>query len=299
MNILNKVRKEIIIIRSGHIPFWDNHRTLKGYLEKQCNKHHIWFPEEDSWLPCSREYFYKANNKHDKLSPTCIECDKKRSQKNKHDNPVRTLEHSRKQYKKRTKYFEERNIREREYLKNNLDRFYENNPDKAKEYAQKHRQHDISTKEWIDCLKYFDYSCAYCGVSEEESKKKYGQRLHKDHKDSDGYNDLRNAVPSCRRCNDKKLKKVMEEWFKKQDFFSIDKLNKIIKWCNEDYKSYIENKPPYRIGRQRIHKEDGSWNYIHVLWTVDEKRNMIECIAIGNKKKELLEKAKLLINKVS
>jgi hypothetical protein len=267
-------------------------------LEKKCNKHYIWFPEEDEWIPCTDEYFYSAKNKHDKLSPTCKKCEVKSSMKNKHENPERTLEHTRKQYKKRGKYFEQRNIEQREYLKNNLQRFYINNPDKSKQYSENHRIHDISTKEWNDCLKVFDYKCAYCGISQDDAKEKYGHQLHKEHKDYDGYNDLRNAVPACRRCNDKKLRKDMEVWFREQSFFSEERLQKIEWWCEEGYKDYIEEKPPYRISRRRIYDNGNKYKYIHELWSVDEKRNMVECILTGSTKKEIEEKLYILLNKV-
>jgi len=32
----------------------------------------------------------------------------------------------------------------------------------AKRY---HKKHKISNKEWLDCKKYFNYQCAYCGIS--------------------------------------------------------------------------------------------------------------------------------------
>lgn len=60
-------------------------------------------------------------------------------------------------------------------------------------------------------------------------------------------------------------------------------------WCEEEYKKYIEDKPPYRIIEKR---NKGITSCRWELWSVDEKRNMIECIAVREKKKEILEDLK-------
>jgi hypothetical protein len=126
-------------------------------------------------------------------------------------------------------------------------------------------------------------------------------KLHKDHVDHQGYNDLRNAVPACRSCNDSKHTNSLDEWYKQQKFFDEDKYNKIISWINEGYKEHIENKPPYRIvRRQNVKKQNDDKKTFHFeLWTVDKYRNMIECIKIGKKKKDLLECDFVLNNKLS
>jgi hypothetical protein len=168
------------------------------------------------------------------------------------------------------------------------------NLDKQKQYAENHREHDISTKEWNNCLKVFEYKCAYCGISQKEAKKRDGQNLHREHVDNEGYNDLRNGVPACRSCNDTKWTFNMETWFREQSFFNEEKLQKILWWCEEGYKDYIEDKLPYRISKSRIYKEDGTYTYEFELWSVDEKRNMIKCLSTGNTKKDL----NTIINKI-
>jgi 5-methylcytosine-specific restriction endonuclease McrA len=169
------------------------------------------------------------------------------------------------------------------------------NPDRVRELAKKHRNHDITDKEWDDCLKVFNYSCCYCSITQIEAKKRDKQVLHKDHVDDKGYNDVRNAAPACRSCNDKKWQHDMEEWFRQQEFFTEEKLEFIKWWITEGYKDYIEDKPPYKVTRSRIYKEDGSYKLQHELWTVDEQRNMLERIKIASSKKEIEKELKILL----
>jgi len=234
------------------------------------------------------KHFYKNNkNGIDGYSSRCIECEKKRATQWRKDNRERWLEIRRnrnqkpevkKQMRKDAKASRERGVQKR---------WQEENPERVRELSKNHRNHDITTTEWNNELRVFDYKCAYCDISEEEAKKRDKQNLHKDHIDSEGYNDIRNAAPACRGCNDTKWTFDMETWFREQPFFSKERLNKIIWWCTEGYKDYIEDKPPYRISRERVYNEDGSWNFIHTLWTVDEQRNMVKCIAKGKKKRDL------------
>lgn len=160
------------------------------------------------------------------------------------------------------------------------------NPEKLKIYNSLHRDHDITKAEEESMLKVFDYSCAYCGMTLKEHKKKFKQKLHNDHVDEDGYNDLRNDAPACKSCNCSKHEHEMEEWYFKQKFFDEIKYNKIIWWITEGYKEYIENKPPYRIVRKQ---NEGLTTYHFQLWTVDIYRNMIECIEVRPTKKELIK----------
>jgi len=61
-----------------------------------------------------------------------------------------------------------------------------------------------------------------------------------EHAINDGLNDLSNCVPSCRYCNSKKWAYDYTDWYTKElNFYSADRLNKIDRWLNEDYKIYI------------------------------------------------------------
>jgi hypothetical protein len=263
------------------------HKTIKGIEYKKCSKC-------KEWKPMTEEFFYKwKHSTLDEFHAQCKECQKEDSKRRKkakrehylvldHNWKMRNKEHVRKYNREYKEKFPEKK-------KEALIRFFENNPDKLKEYYNNHRQHDISTKEWNSVLEVFGHKCIYCGITEEEAKDKYKQKLHKDHADPEGHNDIRNAVPACRGCNDSKWKTELEKWFREQEFFSEERLKFILWWTTEGYKDYIENKPPYRVTRTRIYNEDGTWNFEHEIWSVDEKRNLVECIGTGKKKQDVIK----------
>lgn len=102
------------------------------------------------------------------------------------------------------------------------------------------KTHDISNEQWEDCLKYFNYLCAYCGIAQEEAKSLYNNNLHKEHVDHEGENDLSNCVPSCKQCNSEKRQFALEEWYNDNNSkYSKDKHLKLLKWLNKDYKKFI------------------------------------------------------------
>lgn len=107
------------------------------------------------------------------------------------------------------------------------------NPEKISIYNKdrRHKNHDISDQEWFECLDFFNDSCAYCGISEEEALITYGQRLNMEHVDDDGVNDITNCVPSCKGCNSKKWVFGLNEWYNEDNpIYSKRRYNKIIKW---------------------------------------------------------------------
>lgn len=86
-------------------------------------------------------------------------------------------------------------------------------------------------EEWND-------KCAYCDSQEE---------LTIDHiiPQSKGGKDIKtNVVCACKRCNLMKGYKHWKEWFTQQDFFTIERMNDIVKWMKEDDStSYMVYRP--------------------------------------------------------
>lgn len=120
--------------------------------------------------------------------------------------------------------------------------YYLNNKDRFKKYKDKHghKKHNISKEEWNSCKAYFSFKCAYCGISEQLAKELYGHNLHKEHVINDGENDLRNCVPSCKKCNTEKNELEFEFWYiERCEGYSIERLEKVREWINYDYKAFI------------------------------------------------------------
>ena len=77
------------------------------------------------------------------------------------------------------------------------------------------------TKKW-------KYKCAYCGSNKE---------LTIDHvvpRSKGGTDFTKNVVCCCHSCNQSKSHTPWEEWYFSQEFFSLEKYNKIIEWMKPD-----------------------------------------------------------------
>lgn len=288
----------IKIPRGIRYKYNDYHRNTKGYLEKKC-------PICKEWFPCTTDYFYKNDkNKSDGLCPRCKKCDIQETKKLQSDNREAYLAYLKQWKLNNPTYMTEYN---KAYYAEHIEKFYEKlrkweqeNPERVKEQNKKRRKHDITKLEWISCKEYFkdedgDYCCAYCSMKIQNHIHKFKDGFRKEdfakeHVDDEGYNDVRNCVPSCKSCNSQKGSYDFDVWYCSDNpKWTQERYNKIIQWITEEYKKYIEDKPPYIIKRKRIENINGTYSIQHELWTVDEKRNFIEVIYTGNKKQDVLK----------
>jgi hypothetical protein len=120
------------------------------------------------------------------------------------------------------------------------DEWISKNKDKFREYALRHRHHQISETEWNHCKEYFNFRCAYCGKSEKEHRTMYNQQLHREHVDPNGANDISNCVPSCKNCNSQKSEYNLEDWYTSdnQRYCEV-RLEKINRWIETDHLKYL------------------------------------------------------------
>lgn len=232
------------------------HKEIDGVLYKKCAYHDEFFSNEDFWLPCTEEHFYKnTKNKSDGLYPECKQCSKAKYQKwCKNNKDKRKLQYdrfnSKKTWKDRKRQMEKER-RERGELK----KWQREHPEKIKEYnkARKNKIHNINKNEWIACKDYFkneqdEWCCAYCGLSQKDhwikrKGKLINMDLHKEHVIHNGKDDLSNCVPSCQECNSEKFTFTLEEWYNSNNpKYSENHYNKILKWLDEDYKQFYQQK---------------------------------------------------------
>lgn len=182
--------------------------------------------------------------------PKCKECDKKAQRQRILENHEEYLAYLKKYNKE---YFSTPEGREvhRKHSQTFRDRgqfrkWQQENKDKIIGYNLKrkmNKKHEISKKEWDSCKEYFNNSCAYCGMSEKAAKEKYNQQLHKEHVEHTGANDISNCVPACKSCNGSKNTMELNEWYNENNpNFTYERLEKIHKWLNKDYKEYIKIK---------------------------------------------------------
>lgn len=242
-NIHKKTKKEAAQKRAKE-HYDKTHEIINGILYKQCNKHEELFPEENDWFPCTEEYFYiNKTNKSDGLHPECKRCGIKKA-----DNWQKSPENKeavKKSARKRNSKPDFK-IKMKRYAKEQRENGYQkqyqqNNKEKFKAYNRKREQnklHKINKKEWKACLEYFNNQCAYCGMTLEEHKNLYNQQLHKEHVDHNGSNTIENCVPACKSCNSKKWEFILSDWYNENNpKYSKERLEKINKWINGDYKN--------------------------------------------------------------
>jgi 5-methylcytosine-specific restriction endonuclease McrA len=90
--------------------------------------------------------------------------------------------------------------------------------------AKKPPKKDLTEDQWIDTLEFFQWECAYCGDI---------LNLGKDHvvpQSKGGPCTKWNIIPACYSCNQDKRDQDIEEWYRKQYFFSEERLQKIYRF---------------------------------------------------------------------
>lgn len=202
--------------------------------------------------PATPEYFNRDNGKSDGLHALCRECSKSYDlgyyKENEDIIVQRALDWYAENKDRKSEYdkrYRLENIDKiNQYREDNKERYREwavtwrlENKEHRAEYSKRYRQenkdrvnllnqrrqarisqlpHTLTLEEWEDALEYFDYSCAYCGISDE--------RLHQEHiipiVEGGGYT-ADNIIPACKSCNSSKHVRNMEEWYSEQEFFNI------------------------------------------------------------------------------
>lgn len=217
---------------------------------------------------------YKGNFYKDKkgklgLESKCKNCKRKYSSQYYKDNKEVMDEYS-KQYQKKLRE-ENPNFR-KEYQDNYNKKYYQDNKEKIikknKEYYEDNKEiiskrkkdynqspkgqivifnsnskrreceenqgKGIDSEQWFEMMEFFEWRCAYSGIS-----------LNKDNRSIDhivplnkyGEHEIWNCVPMYKGYNFSKQTSEMLEWYQQQEYFDINRLNKIYEW-----QEYAKNK---------------------------------------------------------
>jgi hypothetical protein len=238
--VLTKLRK-----------YEDFHRAVNGVTRKLCK-------DCNEWYNMNTDNFSRSSKSKDGFGNICKKCYSIKQKEAYYRNRDKRLEYANNYY---AEHKDEQSERFKNWYKDNRDyrieynkdyfkreskrrkeyyyQYQQLNKERFREYSKMHQKHDITSAEWDACKKYFGYSCAYCGISEQGAKEKQGQYLHQEHVDPDGANDLSNCIPACRHCNCSKHTYTINEWYNKNNLdFAQERLEKIYKWMNDDYKQY-------------------------------------------------------------
>lgn len=221
-------------------------------IQKGCDDmKHCSDPNCTELNPQALDKFYSKKAKNNKLgeytyyNPECKSCTKRRVRERlKNPDNYKKAREWHKEYRK-TEKFKKWSRQNNKEMSSYQKEWRNKNKDKMKEYQEfrnMNKKHDISKTEWESCLSYFNNTCAYCGISNDEAKNIYGRYLNKEHVIHNGKNDLTNNVPACTSCNTSKRQQDMIEWylFDFNKIFDEDRLDKILKWLDEDCHKCIE-----------------------------------------------------------
>lgn len=210
------------------------------YKEINGIKHKICL-ECEEYFPITNEYFYNnKSSKKDGLNSYCIPCVFERAKKWTEEHPEEYKAQMKRKVENKTDIQRQRSRdaakknREEGYTK----RYQQEHKDKINNYNKNrrgHKSHEITDQEWFDCLDFFDNSCAYCELSEQEQYDLYNERFHMEHVDHNGSNYIENCVPACTSCNATKNTKDFNEWYNKNNLkYNKERYNKIVEWVTKE-----------------------------------------------------------------
>lgn len=195
-------------------------------------------------LPDSDDYFYKKNNRLNG-STICKYC---RSQKNnkQYKRPYLNvskkynLNNNEKYCTKCEKIFktEELNKYNNIYLCDECYKKYNRMKYEKRRSFKNNLPYNLTEEEWENTLKYFNNSCAYCGMSNDDCLKIFNRNLEQDHviplSHGGGFTKF-NIIPSCRSCNSSKYNKSLDDFFMSSNNFTKLMYDKILQFI-EEYK---------------------------------------------------------------
>lgn len=167
----------------------------------------------------------KAYNKNYAMNNKDIINNAKNRYRNKNKEKIRIYN------KKRYEENKER-IREQQKI------YKQNNPEKLFNKINKRRQKEenqgrgITKEQYKECFEWFDWKCAYSGEKLQKNKSTYGRTL--DHivaLDNGGLNEIWNLIPMRLGYNSSKNNRTDTlNWYMEQEYFDIERLDKIVEW---------------------------------------------------------------------
>lgn len=227
--------------------------------------------------PATTEYFHKDKNKKDGFTGICKTCKKKYYEENKEYFTIVIKEYreeNKEHYQEiRRNYLQEnkeeiaiklnKNYEEnkeyrlecrKEYYKKNKEKVRETirqyskeNPHISRQYRQRRKAlerklpHTLTIEEWNNTKKYFNNSCAYCGITEAEHLKKHNEQLHQEHFipiSKDGEYTRNNIIPACKTCNGSKNNNDFFKWYSNYEFYDKGREKFILEYLG--YKDNIQ-----------------------------------------------------------
>ena len=200
------------------------------------------------------DYYSKKKSNKDGYNNNCKECEKQRHKEYRKNNKDKIkayeLKNKEQRLKNRRKYKENnkdkikayRQTEEYKKKKRETDKKYrENHPEKNFNYHQKRRLQEetqgsgITKEQWLECMKFFDFKCAYSGESLTQDNRSLDHIVSLN---KNGDNEIWNLVPMKVNYNSSKQDREMLSWYKEQEYYSEERLDKIIEWYVYAFNKY-------------------------------------------------------------
>ena len=110
--------------------------------------------------------------------------------------------------------------------------FNANNRRRSKEQIQ---GNGITTTQWIEMMNFFKWKCAYSDMRIDKNNRSIDHIIALN---NGGLNEIWNCVPMYKPYNSSKKTSDMLEWYKQQDFYSEERLQKIYEWQEYAYNKW-------------------------------------------------------------
>lgn len=202
---------------------------------KQCNKEYREKNKEKLNEQQKKKYQRNKDARHAYQKQYREEHREELNEKNKQyrENNKEKISLKRKQH--REEHREEINEKQKQYRKNNPQ--WDFNHHAKRKFLENVQGDGINREQWLEMMLFFDFRCAY---SDEYIGNDSTHRTidHITALVNGGEHEIWNCVPMYDTYNYSKKDKDMLEWYSEQEFYSIERLNKIHEWQKYAFEKY-------------------------------------------------------------
>lgn len=194
------------------------------------------------------EQFSKCESNKDGLNCKCKECDTQQVKQYYQEHKEKLLQYKQQYYQE---HKEEKQQYNKQYHQENKEQIlqykkqYDQTPQgqivafnaQAKRRKREETQGAGITKEqWLEMMNFFEWKCAYSGILVNTKNNRSIDHIIPLVKD--GEHEVWNCVPMDKSLNKSKQDKDMMEWYTAQEFYSKERLDKILAWQQYAYNKW-------------------------------------------------------------